>query len=76
MVISDKLEKLRDLLMQKEPEEMASYHLIKFVYPMGTLRALSLDQTFEQQEIPNESTLVLLGQKSFTWDLNYKGSNI
>lgn len=43
---------------------------------MGTLKNLNLDQTFEQQEIPNGAKLVLLGQKSFTWDLNYKGSNI
>ncbi len=55
---------------------MSTYHVIKFVYAMGTLKTLSLDQTFEQQEIPNNAQLVLLGQKSFTWDLNYKGSNI
>lgn len=76
MLISDKLEKLRELLMQREPEEMSSYHVIKLVYAMGTLKNLSLDQTFEQQEIPYGAKLVLLGQKTFTWDLNYKGSNI
>ncbi len=55
---------------------MCTYHVIKFVYAMGTLRTLDLGQSFEQQEIPNNAQLVLLGQKTFTWDLNYKGTNI
>jgi hypothetical protein len=76
VLVSDKLEKLRELLIQREPEEMSGYHVIRLVYPMGTLKNLNLDQTFEQQEIPNGAKLVLLGQKTFTWDLNYKGSNI
>lgn len=33
VLISDKLEKLRELLMQREPEEMSSYHVIKLVFP-------------------------------------------
>lgn len=45
--ISDKLEKIRDLLFQKEPDEMCTYHVIKFVYAMGTLRTLDLGQSFE-----------------------------
>jgi len=48
VLITDKLDKLRELLMQREPEEMSSYHLIKLVYPMGTLKNLNLDMTFEQ----------------------------
>ena len=51
--ITDKLEKLRELLLQREPEEMSSYHVVRFFYPMGTLKNLSLDNTFEQLEIPN-----------------------
>ena len=74
--VSDKLDRLRELLQQREPEEMQSYHVIKFVYAMGSIKNLSLEQTFEQQEIPSGAQLVLLGQKSFTWDLNYKGPNI
>lgn len=74
--ITEKLEKLKDLLFQREPDEMSTYHVIKFVYAMGTMKTLSLDQTFEQLDIPNGAQLVLLGQKTFTWDLNYKGSNI
>ncbi len=62
--------------MDREPDEMSSYHVIKLVYPMGTIKHLNLELTFDQQEIPNEAQLVLLGQKSFTWDLNYKGSNV
>lgn len=41
--ISEKLEKLRDLLYQKESEEMSTYHVIKFVYAMGTLKNLDLN---------------------------------
>jgi hypothetical protein len=61
VLITDRLEKLRDMLMQREPEEMASYHVIKLIYPMGTLKNLNLEQTFAQQEIPNGAKLVLLG---------------
>lgn len=43
VLVSDKIEKLRELLMQKEPEEIQSYHVLKFIYPMGTIRYLSLD---------------------------------
>ncbi len=76
VAITDKLEKLKDLLFQREADEMSSYHVIKFVYAMGTLKTLNLEQTFEQLDIPNGAQLVLLGQKTFTWDLNYKGTNI
>ena len=55
---------------------MKSYHVIKLIYPMGTLKNLNLEHTFEQQLIPNGAKLILLGQKTFTWDLNYKGPNI
>ena len=41
--ISDKLEKIRDLLYQKEPEEMSTYHVIKFVYAMGSVKNLDLN---------------------------------
>ena len=75
-MITDKLDKLRELLMQREPEEISSYHVIKIVYAMGNLKHLDLDKTFEQLEIPSGAQLVFLGQKTFTWDLNYKGSNI
>lgn len=61
VLISDKLDKLCELLMQREPEEMSSYHVIRLVYPMGTIKNLNLDLTFEQQDIPNEAQLVLLG---------------
>jgi hypothetical protein len=43
VLISDKVDKLRELLTQREPEEMSSYHVIKLVYPMGTLKHLNLD---------------------------------
>jgi len=34
---------------------MSSYHVIRLVYPMGTIKNLNLDQTFDQQEIPNDA---------------------
>lgn len=39
--------------MQREPDEISSYHVIKLVYAMGTLKHLDLDKTFEQQELPS-----------------------
>ena len=62
--------------MEREPDEICTYHVLKLVYAMGQLKTLPFDQSFEQLEIPNGAQLALLGQKSFTWDLNYKGSNI
>jgi len=59
--ITDKLDKLRELLSQREPDEMSTYHVIKLVYSMGTMKSLNLDQTFEQQAIPHGAQLVLLG---------------
>ena len=41
--ISEKVGNLRDLLAQREPEEMSSYHVIRLVYPMGVLKNLNLD---------------------------------
>ncbi len=76
VLITDKIDKLRELLTAKEPEEMQSYYIIRLVYSMASVKSLNLDQSFEQLEIPSGATLVLLGQKTFTWDLNYKGSNI
>jgi hypothetical protein len=43
VLISDKLDKLREYLMQREPEEMSSYHVIRLVYPMGVIKNLNLD---------------------------------
>ena len=63
-------------MSQKEPDEIGRYHTIKLIYPMAMIRSLPLDQTFEQQDIPNGAQLVLLGQRTFAWDANLKGSNI
>lgn len=53
VLITDKLDRLRELLVEREPDEICSYHVLKFVYAMGSLKNLPLDQTFEQLEIPN-----------------------
>jgi tripartite motif-containing protein 9/67 len=74
--IFDKLEKIRSLLFEKEPAEMSQYHVMKFVYAMGTIKTLNLFQTFAELDIPNNAQLVLLGQKTFAWDPNYKGTNL
>ena len=47
--IAEKLDKIRELLFQREPDEMSTYHVIKFVYAMGTVKILNLDQSLEQQ---------------------------
>jgi hypothetical protein len=43
VTITDKLEKLRDLLIKKDPDEMSSYHVIKFVFPQGVMKNLMLE---------------------------------
>jgi len=55
---------------------MEAYHFMKIVSPSQAMKILNIDQTFEQENVKDGATLVLLGQSSFTWDLNYKGSNI
>lgn len=57
---------------------MQQYYNTRLVYPMGYLRNLStcLNDTFQMQQIPDNAKLVLVGQRSFTWDLNAKGPNI
>lgn len=40
------------------------------------MRVLDVEGTFESNKVYNDTKIVLLGQSSFTWDLNYKGSNI
>jgi hypothetical protein len=35
--IFDKLDKIRTLLFERDPDEMSSYHVLKFVYAMGVL---------------------------------------
>lgn len=57
-------------------EEVNSYHIIKFMYPMGRMRSLSLTESFAAQYIPNNACLVLIGKKDFCWDFNRKGRNI
>ena len=57
---------------------MRQYFESKLIYPMGTLRnlSLSLNDTFFDQHIPNNAKLVLVGKQSFTWDPIAKGRNI
>ena len=62
--------------MRMEVEEMEAYHFIKLVVPSQGLRVLDVDKSFVENNVKSETKIVLLGQSSFTWDLNYKGSNI
>lgn len=57
-------------------EEIHSYHIIKFMYPMGRMRSLSLTESFVDQRVPNNACLILIGKKDFCWDYNRKGRNI
>ena len=62
--------------MRSDTEQMEAYHFMKIVSPSQGMKILNVDQTFEQESVKDGARLVLLGQSSFTWDLNYKGSNI
>lgn len=67
---------MTELLALKEPEEIEQYLIIKYVYPMGKLITLEAEKTFQEQNIPHGAQLILLGQKNFTWDSNFKGNTI
>ena len=70
--IMEPLEKVKERLMELEPEEMSQYRTIKLIYPMGKLRTLALDQTPAQQNLPSGARLLLQGVKQFRWDPKYK----
>lgn len=72
--INDKIESLVGKL--ENSDEIASYHIIKFIYPMGRVRQLSLTDTFANQNIPENACLVMIGRKDFHWDVTKKGRNI
>lgn len=76
--ILDRIQVVMDRLKRLDQTEMQQYYNTRLVYPMGYLRNLSLclNETFLQQQIPDNAKLVLVGQRSFTWDLNAKGPNI
>lgn len=40
------------------------------------MKVLDVDRTIMENNLKSDTKIVLLGQSSFTWDLNYKGSNI
>ena len=63
-------------MTKQDPDNMSQFHFVRFVYPRGMINTLSFEKTFEQQNMQHGQKLVLLGQKSFTWDLNHKGQNI
>ena len=67
-----------DKLKQKEGEELNYYHDSRLVYPMGYMRNLNecLQDSFLDQHIPDGAKLVLVGRRSFVWDVNNKGDNI
>jgi len=50
--ILDKVSKLIELLTVIEPDDMQNYHTTKFIYAMGALKTLDLEQTFIAQSIP------------------------
>jgi len=39
--------KLKELLLAAEPDEISKYHTMKFIYPMGLLKTLDMEHTFE-----------------------------
>ena len=57
-------------------DEISTFHVIKFIYPMGRIKHLDLNGTFANQNIPENACLVMVGKKEFHWDPNKKGKNI
>lgn len=70
--ILDKIQVLIDKIKRLDEDEMKNYFQIRLVYPMGYLRNLSdvANQTFLEQQIPDNAKLVLVGRMSFQWDIN------
>ena len=71
--VNEKVSRLVQLLEEKDKKEMQRYHSCRLVYPMGEVRTLNLDLSFQEQEVPHGALLVLLGVKTFKWDLGRKG---
>ena len=67
---------LKKALIKREEDEMSNYMIVRFIYPMGKLKTVVQEQTFEEQSIPHNAQLVLMGTKNFKWDLNKKGSSM
>ena len=71
--ILEPLDKIRERLYELEPAEMANYHSIKIIQPMGKLRVLPMDQTPVSMNLMSGARLLLQGVKEFKWDPKYKG---
>ena len=74
--ILEPLEKIRERLFELEPTEMAHYHSLKLVHPMGKLRSLPLDQSPAALNLMSGARLLLLGVKEFRWDPKYKNQGL
>lgn len=67
--IFDKVSKIRELLLEAEPEDMKGYTEPRLVYPMGRIRILQMEDTIEKVELKSNCTLVLMGREhAFAWD--------
>lgn len=63
------MSKIRELLLEAEPEDMKGYAEPRLVYPVGRIRILRMDDTLEKVELKSNCTLVLMGREnSFAWD--------
>ena len=74
--ITDKTDVMRKYLLKKDNEELSTYHKLMFIYPMGRLRKINLDKTFEQERIPANARIIMIGEKTFGWDPMHKGESI
>ena len=78
------MDTLREMLMAAdETGELKHYQDIKIYYPMvrnenyqGSIKELSMNQTFEMMNIPSGAQFVLIGKKTFEWNPKKKGPNI
>jgi hypothetical protein len=61
--ILDKVQKVIDELMEREPSEMKKYYELRLLMPKGRLLNLSehLDKTFLELKISHRQKMVLVG---------------
>lgn len=75
--ITDTIEKLKGkLIILDEDKELASCKQIRLIYTIGKIKDLPSSSTIEYLELPEDALIVVIGQKTFSWDPARKGADI
>jgi hypothetical protein len=74
--IFDRVETIIDKLRKLEQAEMLQYISYKLIYCMGKMNALDFKKTIWSLGLKNDSQLLLVGNRTFQWDLTLKGQDI